>query len=51
MSADELDGDELQLVAQRSAAMAAMWGAAELQGLSGMLGVDMLRLQSGAELN
>jgi TamB, inner membrane protein subunit of TAM complex len=45
---DELDGDELQLVAQRSAAMAAMWGAAELQGLSGTLGVDMLRLQPGA---
>ena len=43
--ADELDGDQAQLVAQRARAMAATYGASELEkNLAGPLGVDVLSL-------
>ena len=41
---EDLGGDELELVAQRSAAMAATWGAAELQSSLSGVGVDLFSL-------
>jgi translocation and assembly module TamB len=50
-SSDKLTGDQLELVGQRAAAIAATYGAAEVEGmLAGPLGVDMLTLNpSGPE--
>jgi len=47
-TADDLNGDQAQLVAQRAAAVAATYGAAELQKkMAGPLGVDMITLNPG----
>ena len=47
-TSDDLNGDQAQLVAQRAAAVAATYGAAELQKkMAGPLGVDMISLNPG----
>jgi TamB, inner membrane protein subunit of TAM complex len=47
-TSDDLNGDQAELVAQRAAAIAATYGAAELQKkAAGPLGVDMITLNPG----
>jgi len=47
-TSDDLNGDQAQLVAQRAAAVAATYGAAELQKrMAGPLGVDMITVNPG----
>ncbi|HET9234101.1 MAG TPA: translocation/assembly module TamB domain-containing protein, partial [Candidatus Eisenbacteria bacterium] len=48
-TADDLDGDQADLVAQRAKAIAATYGAAEFEKkMAGPLGVDMITLNPGA---